>query len=201
MNDLFRQWFSALLAGFSIGLATDVFLNVGGIAGACLFAVGLLIVVSLGFDLFTGKAQFVWGRKGLLWLVTMLAFNVLGTGLASALIGDCVLVDVAEKTIQSRLAMDWWRVGLMAVPCGFIMTAAVRAAKNGNWWVILLGVPTFILCGFPHCIADSFYAACANADWNVYGLQCWLPTVLGNYLGCNLYRLSNNYQIKSITIK
>ncbi len=201
MNDLLRQWFSALLAGFSIGLAADVCLNVGGLAGACLFAVGLLIVVSLGFDLFTGKAQFVWGRKGLLWLITMLTFNVLGTGIASAIIGDSVPVAAAEGIIQSRLDMGWWKCGLMAVPCGFIMTASVRAARNGNWWVILLGVPTFILCGFPHCIADSFYAACVNAEWSVYGLQCWLPVVLGNYLGCNLYRLSNNNQIKSITIK
>ena len=57
----------------------------------------------------------------------------------------------------------------------------------------LIGVPVFVLCGFPHCIADAFYYALVPMDvmsanfgpmLGVYG-----AIVLGNYLGCNLRRL------------
>lgn len=188
MNKLLRQWGAALLAGASIGIAATVYLKVGGIIGAFLFGFGLLTVITLQFNLFTGKAQYAWNWYKSAWITFMLLFNILGTYLVAKL----TMPDVsqsAQAIIQSRMSMEWWRCGLMAIPCGFIMTAAVRAAKENNWWVLFMGVPTFILCGFPHCVADAFYM------WSIDNFSDFLwpryvLIVIGNFLGCNLYRIS-----------
>ena len=72
------------------------------------------------------------------------------------------------------------------------MTLSVRSARSGLWWPLIFGVPSFIICSFPHCVADIFYyAACAPSlsasDW-VALAGVYLATVVGNYLGCNIYR-------------
>ena len=65
--------------------------------------------------------------------------------------------------------------------------------KN-NWLPLLFGVPAFIICGFPHCVADSYYYASCGRDFlAAYGwslIAAYLPTVAGNFIGCNLYRLT-----------
>ena len=70
------------------------------------------------------------------------------------------------------------------------MTTAVEFARKGKMLPLLLGVPVFILCGFVHSIADAFYflispsAQLLQADV----LIVYVFEVLGNFVGCNLYR-------------
>ena len=50
----------------------------------------------------------------------------------------------------------------------------------------------FIFCGFPHSIADAFYYLAV--PWSFWGahlgsiLLLYVSIVLGNFVGCNLYR-------------
>ena len=53
-----------VLAGICISFGGTIYLRVGGVAGAVLFAFGLIAVITSGLNLFTGKSQFVWGRGG-----------------------------------------------------------------------------------------------------------------------------------------
>ena len=79
---------------------------------------------------------------------------------------------------------------LLAIGCGFIMTTAVEFARKGKMLPLLLGVPVFILCGFAHSIADAFYFLVSPQEqllqWPV--LVVYVSEVLGNFVGCNLYR-------------
>ena len=54
----------------------------------------------------------------------------------------------------------------------------------------MLGVPVFILCGFAHSIADAFYFLVSPAEQLLRGevLAVYVSEVLGNFVGCNLYR-------------
>lgn len=184
-----NRYGASILGGISIGIAGTVYLKTGGVVGACLFGFGLLAIIASGFNLFTGKAQFVWGKRGLWWLFAILLGNLVGTGLMGTLMGSAV-GESAQNILNLRVETGWWKCMILAVPCGFIMTAAVQAAHKGNFWVLLLGVPTFILCGFPHCIADAFYFWAAPDPWS-FVLKCYGPIVIGNYIGCNLYRLAD----------
>ena len=60
MFDIFR---SAIFAGICISVGGIVNLTVGGIAGAVLFAFGLLTVVSYSLKLYTGTAGFISNTK------------------------------------------------------------------------------------------------------------------------------------------
>ena len=73
---------SPLLAGVLIGIAGAVYLNVGGVVGAAMFAFGLMSVVCWKLDLFTGKSGFWSGR--MIWrLIPVLLLNIAGVAMVA----------------------------------------------------------------------------------------------------------------------
>ena len=72
-----------------------------------------------------------------------------------------------------------------------IMTLAAYGAREKNYLPLLFGVPVFILCGLPHCVADAFYYALALLNGRLTStlLMAWLWAIIGNYIGCNLPRI------------
>ena len=72
------------------------------------------------------------------------------------------------------------------------MTTVVTFAREGKPLVLLFGVPLFINCGFPHCLADAFYYMATPLSYTVAHLVDILVLypclVAGNFIGCNLYR-------------
>lgn len=189
----FRTFRSAILAGICIGIAGFGFLAMGGTAGAVLFSFGLLAVVNYKLKLFTGTAGFFKKGEGLQLLV-ILAGNIVGC-LLVGLLADVSPqhIDVAaQKLLAGRLETGWWKCGLLAIGCGFIMTTVVTFARRGQWIPLLFGVPMFIVCGFPHCIADAFYylaAPCTFLAENAGAVALlYVSIVVGNFIGCNLYR-------------
>ena len=70
------------------------------------------------------------------------------------------------------------------------MATAVEFARKGKMLTLLLGVPVFILCGFAHSIADAFYFLVSPPDVLLQPavLGVYVSEVLGNFVGCNLYR-------------
>lgn len=191
--------FSALLAGLCISIGCIVNLMVGGgIPGAVLFTFGLITVVHYKYALYTGTAGFVSSFEDviiLLWWI--FAGNYIGCLLtawaATYAIPD--LVPKADAIIQSRIQVDIWQAFIRAIFCGFLMTTAVKFARENKWLPLLFAVPVFILAGFYHSIADAFYLCASNycdtknnpdaiTAWNNY-----IFIILGNFVGCNLYRL------------
>lgn len=189
-NQLFR---SSLLAGICIGIAGFGYLAEKSIIGAVTFSFGLLTVVHYGLKLYTGTAGFIQKNQiGELFFI--LASNLVGC-LLVGLMARCSpmpLQDVAQKILEGRLDMGPLRGGILAIGCGFIMTTAVTFARKGQNLPLLFGVPLFILCGFPHCVADAFYYMCVPVDY--LATHCmeivifYLSIVMGNFVGCNLYR-------------
>lgn len=190
---MFQIFRSSFLAGVCIGIAGFGYLAEKSIVGAVLFAFGLLTVVHYGLKLYTGTAGFIRrGEVGQLLLI--LVGNIIGC-LAVALIARCSpmpLQETAQTVLEGRLATGPLRGGVLAIGCGFIMTTAVNFARQGKNLPLLFGVPLFIMCGFPHCIADAFYYLCVPLDfWACYWpsiLLFYVSIVLGNFIGCNLYR-------------
>ena len=181
-----------MVAGICIGIAGFGNLAIGGIAGPVVFAFGLSAVVCYQLKLFTGTAGFIQSAGEMKDLAVILVGNILGclaVGLL-ARVSPLPIQDAAAKILTGRLSTGIWQCGALAIGCGFIMTAAVRFARQGQWLPLVFGVPLFIFCGFPHSIADAFYdlaAPWSSYSWPVLGL--YLAIVLGNFIGCNLTRL------------
>lgn len=184
MKRLFDILKSSVLAGVFIGIGGMVFLKVGGVAGAVLFSIGLISVVSFKLKLFTGTAGFV-RKEDWTDLFPILLGNIAG----------CILVALlptgvdAQQVIAVRLSTGWFDAFLLATGCGLLMTTAVKFAREGQWLPLLFAVPVFILCGFFHCIADAFYYAAGWKFLTWQALPVYLATVAGNFVGCNVPRL------------
>ncbi|MGM9713608.1 MAG: formate/nitrite transporter family protein [Prevotella sp.] len=185
---------SSFLSGVCIGIAGFGYLAEKSIIGAVLFAFGLLTVVHYGLKLYTGTAGFI--RRGeILQLFIILLFNILGC-LGVSLIArssPMPLQETATAILQSRLASGPLNGFVLAIGCGFIMTTAVTFSRQGRHLPLLFGVPLFIMCGFPHCVADAFYYLTVPVSF-LFDNACEILTfyvaiVLGNFVGCNLYRL------------
>ena len=191
--ELFRDILPlAILAGICISIGCVVNLRVGGVAGAVLFAFGLTTVVYYGLKLYTGTAGFIRRQGDWSMLLMVLIGNIIGCLLTAWLIGyaqpDCI--EPAAKILAGRLAKGPFACFLLAIGCGFIMTTAVEFARKGKMLPLIFGVPVFILCGFAHSIADAFYFLVSPFTqlWQTEVLIVYVAEVLGNFVGCNLYR-------------
>lgn len=190
-----------ILAGICVSFGGCIFLRVGGVTGSVLFSFGLITVVTLGLNLFTGKSQFVWGRApegqwregGYLWLLGILLLNIAGCAIGAMLFSSPAMQEAAGAILDKRLATHPLRNCLLSMGCGFIMTLAVQSAAKGKWLPLLFGIPAFILCGLPHCVADAFYIASLSPAYMAENLASlivfYIVIVIGNFIGCNSYRL------------
>lgn len=183
---------ASMMAGMAISLGCIVNLKVGGLAGAVLFSFGLLTVVHYQLPLFTGRAGFLTLKK-LTLLGGILIGNLFGTFISAvlAIVANPDLVTQCEVLTESRMNLNPFSVISLSIGCGFIMTTAVEFARQKQYLPLLFGVPLFIMSGFLHSIADSFYYfVSADCNWKLWSY--WLLIVFGNYLGCNAYKLFIN---------
>lgn len=185
----------SILAGIFIGLAGFVYLSVGGTVGAFLFAFGLTCVVLYKLNLYTGKAG-VYSTKNMHELFFMFIMNVVGCGII-ALIASLQINTINDNLgiiIDARHEAHLMKVFVLSIGTGIIMEAAVQYSartEKPNFIPLLLGVPTFILCGMPHSVADTFYYAlhCFTDYDGIWFIKPWGMSVLGNYIGCNIPRI------------
>jgi len=192
---------SSIFAGIAIGTAGFGFLAsgvqseaYGSLVGAVLFSFGLLTVVGYGLKLYTGTAGFIRKNEvGSLFLI--LLGNIIGCLCVALLsrVSPLAIQDAAQNILELRLRTGALRCGLLGIGCGFIMTTAVHFARKKQYMPLLFGVPLFIVCGFTHCVADAFYYLCVPlAFWKANFLSIitvYFCIVLGNLIGCNLYRI------------
>ena len=192
---------SSIFAGICIGTAGFGFLasgiqaeTYGSLVGAVLFSLGLLAVVGYKLNLYTGTAGFIEKNQvGELFLI--LLGNIIGC-LCLALLARVSPMDIqgaAQNILELRLRTGALRCGLLGIGCGFLMTTAVTFARQEKYLPLLFGVPLFIVCGFTHCVADAFYYLCVPvAFMKTHALQIlgvYACIVIGNLIGCNLYRI------------
>ncbi len=181
------------MSGVCVGIAGFGYLATRDIVGSVLFAFALLGVVHYKLKLYTGTAGFIVPGEAL-YLLQVLAGNILGCFAVALLarVSAMPLQEAAQEFLQGRLAVGPLRGGILAIGCGFIMTTAVTFARKGSYLPLLFGVPLFIVCGFPHCVADAFYyLAVPWAFWQANAcdiLVFYISIVLGNFVGCNFYR-------------
>ena len=188
MNNDFNTFIRSILAGICIGLGGAIFIKLGGVIGACMFAFGLLTIVHFKLPLYTGTAGFIRLDKFKEYkkMFIILFGNIIG----------CILLSYVNikgidgtAIIQSRIDTSYLQCLFNAIGCGLIMTLIVKGGRDKNLLLILFGIPLFILLGFYHSIADAFYIMVSPIELrNLFFGRYW-TIVLGNFIGCNIPRL------------
>ena len=197
-----------IYAGLAIGLGSLIFTITtsfstdiwASILGSALFSIGLILVCTLGLQLYTGKVGVVFDdnsklKENAINLPIMLAGNAIG---AFALGIICHFIFMNVPDIDARiLAISTGKtisdtVFLQGIFCGALVYIAVYLYKNlQNFGMKIIGIITavtlFVFCGFQHCIANMFYFGMAF-NWNIDMLWNLLIVILTNSLGALLIR-------------
>ena len=194
----------AILAGICIGLGGTVFLRVkdaftgGNVVGALLFTVGLFTICTRGYNLFTGKACYLFDNKPsyLLTLLVIWIGNLLGCILlalverATGICGDSGINAVAAGMVEAKMSAGLGSLFLLGIICNILIYIAVNGYAKaphdlGKYLSLFFGVMVFILSGTEHSVADMYYWSVSGVLFSAPGqsLLRILVISLGNVVG------------------
>lgn len=168
------------LGGATSNTAAHAIDNVGvarAMAGA-IFPVGLMLIVFLGGELFTGNCLIImdvfakratW--KGLIHNLLIVYFsNFIGAFLVDVLIvfsgnlnySDGLLGAYTIKVAIGKLAITPLQGITSGILCNILVCLAVLMATSakdiiGKVWAIFFPICAFVVGGFEHCVANMFY--------------------------------------------
>lgn len=206
----------AIVAGLMIAIGGIVNLSciAAGypIIGAFLFSVGLFTICAFKANLYTGKVGLIpfayiedmWGQKDFslkakfqasLVVFYYLIINLITTFGIGFIVGKYYpnLAATATEIYLPKMEADLVKLFISAFFCGVLMLIAVNLWEEHNIKSILLCVPTFILSGFDHSIANSFYNGVAYGEhtWTMENLWLTIIVILGNAAGAITFALLN----------
>ncbi len=197
LKELFGKTVGGISAGILVSIGGTVFLCCENkVVGAVFFSVALLSICYLNCSLFTGKVGFLpykHGKEEISVLLLGLLGNLIGAYVFGISMKYCLggLEQNAYLSCVNKLESNNFLTALIkGAACGALMFVAVFVFKEHgkNPLGILFCIPTFILCGFEHSIADMFYFAASG----IYSLEATgfiMTVVLGNAIGAILLAL------------
>ncbi len=184
-----------LLKMILLGIMSGAFVALGGAASSTavhsipnvgidrliiglIFPVGLMLIIFMGGELFTGNCLLLMGvldkRVSVKAFIRNLAVvylsNLVGALLVDALIcfsgnlnyTDGLLGAYAIKVAVSKVATTPLRGIASGILCNILVCAAVVLATSsrdivGKIWAIFFPIMVFVVSGFEHCIANMFF--------------------------------------------
>lgn len=176
-----------ILAGMFIGggaaassVAMHAISNVGfaRFIGGAIFPVGLMMIVFIGGELFTGDCLLILGvldkKVKVLSMIRVLLIvffsNMIGAILVALLVylggqynyTDGLLGAYTIKVALSKSTMSFGSAfcsGIMCniFVCGAVLMAAVAKDAGGKVWAIFFPILAFVVSGFEHCVANMYY--------------------------------------------
>ena len=180
------------LAGFLIGIGVIANITAANpVLGAFLFSLGLLAIMQLQLQLFTGKVgDLIYAKKENKLLPFIFLGNVIG--IETAIICYACANPNFDAALQAasaaKFSKDYFQMLACGIFCGVLIHIAV---KSKQFYITILSIMAFILIGAEHCIADIPYLV---KSFSFVNLSKFGLVVLGNISG-SLYaeRLSGFY--------
>lgn len=176
MKNKQKVFLYAILAGCCIAVGGTVFLRVkdlfpgANIVGAALFTVGLFTICTRGYNLFTGKACYIFDNPPgyLADLAIIWVGNFIGCALFAGLLrltslcGETGIDAAAAALVSAKMGSSLLSLFVLGMFCNLCIFIAVNGYANvphetGKYLALFFGVMVFILSGTEHSVADMFY--------------------------------------------
>lgn len=146
--------------------------------GGVVFPIGLMLIVLVGGELFTGNCLMITGVLDKRYralamiknLVIVFLSNMAGAVLISLLIvnsgqlgfSDNMLGAYVIKTAVTKANLPFQTAFISGILCNILVCAAVFMAAGakdaaGKVWSIFFPIFVFVICGFEHCVANMYY--------------------------------------------
>lgn len=195
--------FVIMLSDIKKSILSGIMISIGGTAylsciakgytwlGAILFAAGLFTICEYSFNLYTGKVGYIaFNFKDIKYVklvILILIFNLISTFLIGLLLKNvfnCIKIE-AEKLYSIKLCTPFWKSFISAIFCGILMYLSVDTWKRGSKIGCFIYIPAFILSGFDHSIANSFYNGLSFGEntFTLRNLFFVIVVILGNAVG------------------
>ncbi len=196
-----------LIGGMMIAIGGAVYLACENkYVGSVLFCVALFCICVKGYSLYTGKIGYILSKHSgsdVASLIVGLLGNIIATVGLGFLI-PAAIPDIGTSAIEvvdAKLNQQLWQALVRATLCGVLIYLSVDIYRENKTPLgILLCIPTFILSGFEHSIADVFYFS-AYGNSGVKGLWFILVVLIGNALGSLIIPLFKSVKPKGSTVK
>lgn len=181
----------SFLAGVLVAIGGTVYLSCQNkIVGAFLFSVALFCICMENLSLYTGKVCYFLKAKDKGNFLAELLVCLVGNSCAVIL---CALIlksnsshikEISGAMCALKLDKSFSRIFVDSIFCGILIYLAVNIYKERNsLFGIFLCIPVFILSGFEHCIADTFYFFLTENLMFSKMIIFILITILGNTIG------------------
>lgn len=143
-----------------------------------LFPVGLVMVILMGTELFTGNALMVtaairgvisWGKLFRNWAIVYVG-NFVGAIVLAALlaffgqfnVGSGHLAVYTASVAAGKCSLPWMNAFVLGIFCNLLVCVAVYLGNtsqetSGKILGIFVPIMTFVGCGFEHCVANMYY--------------------------------------------
>lgn len=207
-----KRLLMSIMAGVYIALGAQGFIvtydNI--FIRAAVFPVGLMLIVLVGGELFTGNCLMTFAllqkkiraSAYISTLLQVLAGNFIGGALAAGLLylggayNNPVLAERIIQIARAKLSLTFVQAVSKGILCNILVSLGVwfaLTAKDttgkilGCWFPVML----FVLCGYEHVVANMFYfpmAALLDSSINIVNITIinLIPVALGNYIGGGL---------------
>ena len=183
----------SILAGVSIAIGAIIYLLCSNkIVGACLFSIGILLVMEFKLLLYTGyvptQRETQSFKDYVINSIIVFFGNLIGGFITAVLIMQTRLRDsLYEATVavsQVKINDTLISVFILAIFCGIIIAGIVKATnlKHQVLYVVMM-IATFILCGYEHVVANAFYLSASKAIFTLKGIIFMLVCLSGNFVG------------------
>lgn len=191
--NLTNDYLLGILAGICISIGGTAFLSSDSKAvGALFFTIGLFVILTFKFNLFTGKVCYALDNKPsyILKLLVIWLGNLTGAILSGLLLRLTRLDNIVAKSqalAETKLSDNLLSIFILAIFCNILIYVAVHGFntfENHLLKVLALffGVSVFVLCGFEHCVANMFYFSLSGA-WIFKTILYLLVMTAGNIVG------------------
>ena len=200
---MLNKFIKSVLAGISIALGAVIFLVCKGkgheIIGALFFSIGILLVMEFKFLLYTGYVptqrenhpKFInYFLESLLVFVGNLVGGAITAGLLALTTKGEMLYELTTAVCEAKLGenplslQNLLSVFILSIFCGIIIAGIVKATNlKFKILYVAMMIATFILCGFEHVVANSYYFVASLKLFTVEGIVFMLVCLLGNFAG------------------
>ena len=176
---IFAGMFIACGASAS-SVAMHAISNVGvaRLVAGCVFPIGLMMIVFVGGELFTGDCLMVMGCLHKQYsvlsmakvLVVVFLSNFLGSALFAAMVNASTQYNYTAgllgaftiKVALGKVSMSFGAAFVSGILCNIFVCIAVLmavAAKDvaGKVWAIFFPIMAFVVSGYEHCVANMYY--------------------------------------------
>lgn len=168
------------------------------VAGA-VFPVGLMLIILVGGELFTGDCLMilgVWNRQynaglmfkklGIIWISNFIGAMIMvliiaGSGqleMSYGLLGAYTIKAAYAKVTLTATQAFISGIGCNIIVCGAMLMAYGSTTTVGKIWAAFFPIMAFVVAGFEHCIANMYYIpagilALMNDDYKEIAMETY----------------------------